>query len=31
MIKPGEYFGDGLVIEVALLIAYEDAFPCTVK
>jgi len=31
MIKPGEYFGDGLVIEVALLVAYENAFPCTVK
>lgn len=31
MIKPGEYLGDGLVVEVALLIAYEDSFPCTVK
>jgi hypothetical protein len=31
MIKPGEYFGDGLVVEVALLIAYEDAFPCSTK
>jgi len=31
MIKPGEYFADGLVVEVALLIAYEDAFPCATK
>lgn len=31
MIKPGEYFADGLVVEVALLIAYENSFPCTVK
>jgi hypothetical protein len=31
MIKPGEYFGDGLVIHVALLVAYEDAFSCTAK
>lgn len=31
LIKPGEYFGDRIVIEVALLIAYEDSFPCTAK
>jgi hypothetical protein len=31
LIKPGEYFGDGLVVEVALLMAYEDSFPCTAK
>jgi hypothetical protein len=28
-VKPGEYFGDRLDIEVALLIAYEDSYPCT--
>ncbi len=27
-VVPGEYFGDRLQIEVALLVAYEDAFPC---
>jgi hypothetical protein len=31
MIKPGEYFGDHLRVEVAMLIAYENAFPCTAK
>ena len=27
-VVPGEYFGDRLNVEVALLIAYEDAFSC---
>lgn len=31
MIKPGEYFGDDLDVEVAMLIAYEESFPCAVK
>jgi hypothetical protein len=30
-VQPGEYFGDGYYIEVAMLIAYEDSFPCTVQ
>jgi hypothetical protein len=30
-IKPGEYFADSLSVNVALLIAYEESFPCTVK
>jgi hypothetical protein len=31
LIKPGEYFGDRIDVEVALLIAYEDSFSCTAK
>jgi hypothetical protein len=27
-VRPGEYFGDRYDIEVAMLIAYEDAFAC---
>jgi hypothetical protein len=27
-VKPGEYFGDRIYLEVAMLIAYEDSFPC---
>jgi hypothetical protein len=30
-IKAGEYFADGLDVEVAMLIAYEDAFSCGAK
>jgi hypothetical protein len=28
-VKPNEYFGDRLYLEVAMLIAYKDSFPCT--
>ena len=30
-VVPGEYFGDRIAIDVAMLIAYEDSFPCAAR